>query len=303
MIGIIILNYRSWDETKRCIESITANPPKEAYQIYLIDNASPNKPEYDLQQLIKQHAVYYTKNEKNLGYNGGNNVGIKKALADGCDAILITNNDVCFQKGSIQSLYRYTQKHPEVGIVGPKILDREGKVQKSNLCQRTGLKEKYLVRTRLHAIFRKRYGKYFGFDRDYDTTFNVFAVLGCCFLMTRACAEKVTPLDEYPFLYEEELMLGIRMEDAGFQTVYHGESVIEHLHGGSTQHVKAFSYGHNIRSEIYYCQEYLHAKKWQIYPLYMYRVFLYIVRCVKYEDFRKNWRWFHKMVKMELKKR
>lgn len=61
------------------------------------------------------------------------------------------------------------------------------------------MKEKYLVRTRLNAIFRHLYKTYFGFDRNYDTMYEVYAVLGCCFLMTRACAEAVTPLDEHPF--------------------------------------------------------------------------------------------------------
>ena len=267
MIGIVILNYRNWEDTLRCIRSIAQNPPTEPYNIILVDNASPNEPEYDLEEMIQQYRVTYIANKENRGYNGGNNIGIHAALEKECDAILISNNDVCFRLGSIQKLWEYTKKHPEVGIVGPKILDAEGKVQKSNLCRKTGMKEKYLVRTRLNAIFRKAYRTYFGLDRNYDTIFDVHAVLGCCFLMTAECAKKVTPLDEHPFLYEEELILGICMERAGYRTVYDPEAVIEHLHGGSTKHVKAFAFAHNVRSEIYYCRKYLNASKAQIYPL------------------------------------
>lgn len=300
MIGIVILNYRNWQDTLRCIQSIADNPPQEKYQIILVDNASPNAPEFDLRDIIEKYDIVYIQNEKNKGYNAGNNVGIARALELGCDAILISNNDVCFSEDCIQKLWEYAKTHPNVGIVGPKILDKNGRIQKSNLCRRTGMKEKYLVRTRLNAIFRKEHATYFGLDRDYNTTFEVYAVLGCCFLMTRECAQAVTPLDEHPFLYEEELILGIQMEQAGYRTVYHPDAVIEHLHGASTKHVKAFAFAHNVKSEIYYCREYLKASDAAIYPLYWYRGCLYLIRCLKYRDFRKNWKWFREMTREEL---
>lgn len=302
MIGIVILNYINWNDTLRCVESITSNPPKEAYRIIVVDNASPNQPDYDLDKFMKKYDIIYIGNKENRGYNGGNNVGIAKALEMECDAILISNNDVCFFPGSIQSLWEYAKAHPKVGIVGPKILDKDGNIQKSNLCRRTSMKEKYLVRTRLNAIFRKAHDTYFGFDRDYDETFEVHGVLGCCFLMTRECAKAVTPLDEHPFLYEEELILGINMENAGYRTVYHPKAVVEHLHGGSTRMVKAFSFAHNVKSEIYYCKQYLNAGNAAVYPLYWYRVALYLIRCLKYEDFRKSWKWFRQMTREELRK-
>lgn len=299
-IGIVILNYNNWDDTVRCVESIRTNPPKVSYCIILVDNASTVSETDRVIRMLSEKDIYFIKNKSNLGYNGGNNVGIERAWEIGCQNILLTNNDVCFTQGSIQTLWEYADKHPEVGIVGPKIVDREGKVQKSNLCRKTGIKEKYLVRTRLHAVFRHAYRTYFGLDRDYDSIFPVYAVLGCCLFLTGKCAGVVTPFDEYPLLYEEELMLGIRMEEAGFKTVYNGTAVIEHLHGGSTRQVKAFSYSHNIRSEIYYCRQYLHMKKWQILPLYSYRTALYLARCLLHRDFRQFWREYKRITGEEL---
>lgn len=301
MIGIVILNFENWKDSYNCIKSIYRNPPQESFQIILVDNASKSVPCYDLDEFVKTFQVIFIKNEKNLGYNAGNNVGIKKAQELGCQYILISNNDVLFKKGTIQVLCDYLKSNPEVGIVGPKIFDRKGCVQKSNLCRKTGMKEKYLVRTRANTIFKKEYESYFGFDKDYDEIFRVYAVLGCCFMMSGKCADAVTPLDEYPFLYEEELILGIKMEQNNFVTVYNPRAVIEHVHGGSTKSVKAFSFAHNVRSEIYYCRKYLNAGKIAIYPLYWYRVCLYLGRCVKYNDFRKEWKFFRKLTKEELK--
>ena len=288
MIGIIILNYINWKDTINCIISIFNSKTIEPYHIYVIDNASPNKIEKAISDKLADQRITLVQNEKNLGYAAGNNVGIKKALEDGCSAILITNNDVRFLKGSIEKLYYYLQKHNNVGIVGPKILDNNGNIQKSNICMYTGLKEKYLVRTRLNAIFRKLHAEYFGLNRDYNKEFIVYAVLGCCFMMSRECALEVTPLDENTFLYEEELILGIHMEEKGYKTVYFPESTIIHLHNQSTKHIRAFSFICNINSEIYYCKKYLNASTLQIIPLYFYRVLLYLIRCFKYKDFRKN---------------
>lgn len=64
MIGIVILNYRNWQDTLRCIQSIADNPPQEKYQIILVDNASPNAPEFDLRDIIEKYDIVYIQNEK-----------------------------------------------------------------------------------------------------------------------------------------------------------------------------------------------------------------------------------------------
>ncbi len=300
-IGIVILNYRNWDDTKRCVISIDRNPPEMDYRIFLVDNASDNAPDFDLLSFTEKYRIVLIQNKKNTGYNAGNNTGIAKALQEGCGYILISNNDVRYFPGSIQAMKDCLDMYPEAGIVGPKILDQNGRIQKSHICRRTGMKEKYMVRTRANVIFRKSYRSYFGLDRDYDRPFEIYAAAGCCFMMSRQCAEAAVPFDEHPFLYEEELMLGIRMKRLGYRTRYEPKAVVEHLHGASTRYQKAFAFTHNVRSEIYYCRKYLHAEKWKIYPLYWYRVLLYLARCLWRKDFRQNWRWFLKTAGEEFK--
>lgn len=299
MIGIVILNYRNWDDTRRCVQSIHANPPKDRYAIILVDNASENTPGYDLQAFLGRYQVCFIQNRENLGYNAGNNIGIAKALELGCGDVLVSNNDVRYFPGSIQEMQDCLHSRRRAGIVGPMVLDRRGQAQSSVLCRKTGLKEKYMVRTRANAIFRRSWRTYFGYGRDAHKAYEVYAVLGCCFMMSGRCAEALAPLDEHPFLYEEELILGIQMERQGFRTVYDPKAVVWHLHGASTRQREAFAFAHNVRSEIYYCRAYLHAAKWQVYPLYCYRVALYLLRCVGNPDFRRHWKWFRKLTKQE----
>ena len=57
MIGIVILNYQNWEDTFCCVQSIWDNPPNESFQIILVDNASPNMPEYDLDAMIQEYEI------------------------------------------------------------------------------------------------------------------------------------------------------------------------------------------------------------------------------------------------------
>ncbi len=301
MIGIVILNYRNWEDTKRCVKSIEQNPPKDAYKIILVDNASENRPAFNLSSFVERYAILLIQNQKNTGYNAGNNKGIAKAQEIGCNEILISNNDVRYFPHAIDAMQECLRRCPSAGIAAPMILDAKGKIQKGCMFRRTGMAEKYKVRTRAHILFRNSFRTYFGYDKDYASRFEAYAVPGCCFMMTARCARAVTPFDEHPFLYEEEFILGIQMEEQGFRSIYEPKAVIEHLHGRSTRHRKAFSFAQNVRSEIYYCKHYLHAANREIYPLYLYRVLLYLIRCMQSRDFRKNWTWFWNMTRKELK--
>lgn len=279
MVGIVILNYNSWDDVELCIHSIDKSEKSLDYQIYVVDNNSPKRPTEGYLQNLRDNKINFIQNSINSGYSSGNNIGIKEALRAGCDAILISNSDVRYENESITKLYLYLKGHPEVGIVGPKIIREDGSLQKECMMTKTGPKEKYLLRTRLNVLCPKFNRKYWGRNHDYDVeTFKVYAVLGCSFMISRACALQVTPLDEVPFLYEEELILGIRMEQNGWDTVYLPDSKIMHLHGKSTGSVKPFAYTCNVSSEIYYCKKYLKMKNWQIIPLYLYRSILFMIK-------------------------
>lgn len=295
MIGIVILNYNSWEETTRCIESVFDNPPQEDYRIYCVDNGSSSPMLDGFGTQYDQRRFFLICTGKNLGYAAGNNVGIKRALNDGCDMILISNNDIVFYENTIAQMATYLKEYPHVGIVGPRVVDRNGNTQKGCMCIKTGMKEKYLLRTRFHILFPGYNARYWGLNYDYDhDSFPVHAVSGCCFMMSAACARDVTPLDEGTFLYEEEFILGTVMEQKGWKTMYVPASTVLHLHGASTRYVKVFAYTCNVRSEIYYCRKYLHASRISILGLYLYRVGIYALHCLKLREYRKG---FGKFVK------
>jgi GT2 family glycosyltransferase len=288
MVGIIILNYINWDVTEECVQSILATTDKINYHIYIVDNNSPNPAPNNFHELLEDKKITFIKNTVNKGYAAGNNVGIKKALKDGCEAILIANSDIVFIENSILSMYSYLEANPLVGIVGPKLLKLNGETQIPGMCIRTGLKEKYLVTTSLRKIFRSTSEKYYFNEEDNNKVFQVHAVSGCCYMLSRKCALDITPFDESTFLFEEELIVGINMERKGYLTMYFPKTSVIHAHGQSTKNVRAFSTICFVESEIYYCRKYLNAKFIQLLPLYFIRTLSFLTRAFKHKDYQKN---------------
>ena len=137
MVGIVILNYNSWADTVACVDSIHEAEKKLEFRIYLVDNCSPVRPEPGVLESLDKRGVIFIQNERNAGYSAGNNIGIKRALEDGCEEVLISNSDVRYETGSISELQTYLQDHPDVGIVGPKIFLRDGSIQKECMMRKT----------------------------------------------------------------------------------------------------------------------------------------------------------------------
>ncbi len=288
MIGIIVLNYINWNDTERCLKSIISTTYNIKYHIYLIDNASPNKIPGYIKDFLGIENITFIQNPKNIGFSAGNNVGIKKALEDECEYILVVNNDVIFLENSILNMHSYLEHNLHIGIVGPKILKPDGSIEFPSMLIKTGLKEKYLVNTPLRYLSSHAKKKFYCSKSDIDKTFHVHAVRGCCFMMTKQCAIDITPFDENTFLFEEELIIGISMENKGYETIYYPKSAVIHAHGQSTKNAKAFSFICFVKSEIYYCKKYLNARFIQILPLYIIRTLSYFARSFKYKDYRKN---------------
>lgn len=278
MIGIVILNYETWDVTLQCMESIMEAENEEMIRIYLVDNASTRKKPKEIDRFIKQHSVTYIEAAENRGYAAGNNLGICRALEDQCTYVLITNNDIRFRSAAIHRMKQLLESSDRIGIVGPQVVGLDGIHQPSVAMYRTGIREIFHFYTGLRCFHRKAMRGYQGMDQDAGGQYPVYHVSGCCFLMNRKAAETLYPLDENTFLYDEELIIGIRMEQAGLQTWYCGTAVVEHHHGYTTQKNSAFMQKCIRESEQYYCREYLQANKIILYILFGYRKILQNIR-------------------------
>ena len=95
-IGIILVNYNGALDTVECVDSIEKSSYKN-YEIYVVDNASNDKDVSILEKLDGK--VTLLKLKENVGFSGGNNRGISLAIENGCEYILLLNNDTIIEKG------------------------------------------------------------------------------------------------------------------------------------------------------------------------------------------------------------
>lgn len=288
MIGIVLLNYNSWRDLNNCLYSIEHCKLSLPYRIYVIDNNSKQKCDDQLLKKVQSYKnVRFFQNLYNRGYAAGNNIGIKFAIEDNCDAIIISNTDVLYNQGAIEGMYQRLFQDDSIGIVGPQILFN-GKPQHITRYCKTDFKQKFFATTFLRRLYPKIEREYYGLDKDEYEESYVHDVSGCCFMLSIDCARDITPLDEHTFLFEEELIIGERCREKKYKVLYYPKVSVIHNHSGSTGTAAAFSYTKGTISEIYYCRKYLNANRIQIIPLYLIRILSYVARMVSIKDYRKN---------------
>ena len=214
-LSIITINYNGLKDTCELIDSIPFNNHLE---VIVVDNASQRKEEADtISKRFPQ--VKVIKSEKNLGFAGGNNLGIKAAQGK---YLFIINNDTIFKEFNVQALIDRLESSPEIAIVCPKIRFAWG----SHPIQFTGYTSLSKITVRNQSI---------GFGEEdhgqYDTAHPTPYAHGAAMLIKREAIDKVGLMPECFFLYYEELDWSMMFTRAGFEiwydpacTVYHKES-------------------------------------------------------------------------------
>lgn len=118
-VGVIVLNWNNTEDTLECLASVLESTYRGII-VWLVDNASDDDPTHVVAEKFPQ--VHVARQATNLGYAGGNNEGIRLALAAGVDYVLILNNDVVVAPDMIAHLVRVAQAHPDAGFITPTIL-------------------------------------------------------------------------------------------------------------------------------------------------------------------------------------
>ena len=160
VLGVVILNYNNYSDTINCVNSFCEQGFND-YKIYLIDNASKNESLAVLTEIFgSREDVDISLSPTNGGFSAGNNIGLKKAVADGCKYVLCVNSDVLFKEGCISKLISVLEEDSKCAVVGPKVYCDDGSVQNSNKGILTA--NVLLLRKQGFRIF-----DWFGLDKKY----------------------------------------------------------------------------------------------------------------------------------------
>lgn len=174
---------------------------------------------------------------KNLGFSGGNNQGIKQALARNADAVLLLNDDTKVDPHAIRHLANALFSKSNIGMAVPKIYFYPGFEYHKGRYRKPQL-GKVLWYAGGKIDWNNCIGIHRGVDEvdhgQYDAMEDVRFATGCCLLIKREVFEKIGFLDERYFLYLEDLDFNVRAKKAGYQIIYEPKAVVWHKNAQSS---------------------------------------------------------------------
>lgn len=238
MIDIVIVNFNSTDYVLNCIKSVFDSLSGIPAHIFVLNNDSRGDGE---KITVSFPSVSLTRNQRNLGFAKAVNQGIKQGTSP---YIVLLNPDTLVGGDFFRAVLTYIVKNPDVGIVGPKILDGNGSVQGSArgfptpstaFFGRTSLLTKCFPQNRFSSQNLRTTRS------DGVTPMEVDWVSGACMLVRREAIEDVGLLDEGFFLYWEDADWCKRMWESGWKVVYFPQASVLHLGGKSAQEVRTRS--------------------------------------------------------------
>lgn len=233
---VIILNYNGKDDTLDCLKSLQSVflPQDVKLEILVVDNASKDESVAFIKSQKLQ--LKLIENKENLGFAGGNNVGIRDALEHGADYVLILNNDTVVDKNLIVELLKVATTDEEIGILAPKIYFAHGFEFYKDRYNKKDLGKVFWYAGG-ETDWKNVISHHRGVDEidngQYDTVEETSFASGCCLMITKEALNKVGFFDEKYFLYYEDSDLCERAKKAGFKIIYAPAAIIWHKNAGS----------------------------------------------------------------------
>jgi len=219
LISIITVNYNGFALTCAMIDSVHIHITSE-YEIVVVDNGSKNDEAVLLQE--KYPDIMAIRSEDNLGFAGGNNLGIKAAKGD---YLMLMNNDTEVEDDSLHFLAQRLDSNPEFGAVCPKIRFYAQPL----LIQFAGYTPLSRISMRNSLIGFKE------MDRGQYANMSITPFMhGAAVMVRKSVLDKSGLMPECYFLYYEELDWSERLHDAGYKIAYEPMATVYHKESATT---------------------------------------------------------------------
>lgn len=251
-VFIIILNWNGKDDTIDCLASIEKLDYPD-YHVIVVDNGSTDG-SVELIRASYPSATWFTviENGENLGYTGGNNVGLRYAMEQGAQYILLLNNDTTIKSDVLKCLVKTAEGNPHAGLLGPKIIQMDDPAKAYSMVGKLNMWFPWPDRME-------------GEDESKVTGDAVCVdfLSGSALLVKRDFVEKVGLLDERFFFYWEENDWCERGRKAGFSSVFVPEAIVYHKGGGSSgKGWNEFTAYYLVRNWILFMRKHAAVRYW-----------------------------------------
>ncbi len=238
-VAVIVVNWKKYDITSSCIESIL-NSTNSNFKIILVDNESDNK---KVKNFNYRNEIEIIQNKKNEGFSKANNIGIDYALKNNYDYTILINNDTIVEKNLIEVLLK-TAEAKNFSVVQPLILKYGGKE-----IWNAGGRINYFFG---NFITRKKVGNSLNSSHELTEW-----LTGCCCLFKTKIFKEIGKLDERFFAYYEDVDFSLRLKKHGYKIgftsktqIYHYESFSSISNNSKGGKLSPYVHYLNIRNHI-----------------------------------------------------
>lgn len=243
-VSLVTYNHRI-DEIEKCINSVLNSPAVDKF--YIIDHSPSTK----LQEELSPMPLITYLSTANNGFGAGHNVAIRLSIKQSYPYHLIVNPDVWFENGTIEKLLSYIEKHNDVGLVAPRILYPDGRLQYHckllptpfdwfvrGFCPSKRYKERLNRRFELHDSF------------DYNHIADIPYLNGSFMLFRNEALQQIGLFDERYFMYCEDCDITRRIR-AHYQTIFYPHATIFHAFNRESHRNLHFKWI-QVKSTVYY---------------------------------------------------
>lgn len=251
VVSAIVVSWNTRKLTLDCVESLASTLAALSTEIIVVDNASSDDTVERLRS--KYPLVKLIANQQNLGFARANNLGMAACTGQ---YVALINSDVVLPRGCLENIVLYMDHHPDIGMLGPKMILRDGSIGPSVykfptvwnwFCNALGLS----------LAFRSS-GAFGNFELpnfDYNKTQDVDILTGWFWVVRSSALREVGLLDDRFFMYGEDLDWPRRFQKAGWRVTYYSEAQAIHYCGASSDRAPARFYLEMNRANLqYFCK-------------------------------------------------
>jgi N-acetylglucosaminyl-diphospho-decaprenol L-rhamnosyltransferase len=242
-LSIIIVSFNARDHLERCLQALCDAPPVHGHEVIVVDNASADGSADAARRWPAVHVIEAT---ENLGFARGTNLGVRSSSGTN---LLFLNSDTVVSAGAIDRLLDELGRHEDVAVVGPRLVDGQGRAELS-----FGPMVGPLNELRQQRLMRGYHAGQAGIVAQIDQETRQVQypdwVSGACLLVRRDDAEAVGLLDERYFMYLEDVDFCAAIRARGRRIMFTPSVEVVHLRGQSVRSVAASTQRAYRRSQL-----------------------------------------------------
>ncbi len=256
----IIVSYNTKDDTLNCIKSLVTHETQHEQEILVCDNDSSDGSPEAIENEFPQVKLIASK--ENLGFGRGCNRAIEDATGD---LIILLNPDTLVHEGALDTVVDFLTDHPEVGMLGARLISGNGETQQSQRRFPT-LWMSVAETLYLHFLFPKASwtGEIDKFDEHYERINECDWVSGAFIAAKREVLDRIGPLDERYFMYYEDKDWCYECVKAGWKVIYHPEVRVTHFGALSSSKDIRTLYPRLIESELLFSRKHYSTLRYSL---------------------------------------